>query len=143
MQEVLATHSLLSLFGAEALSLSDFTKINDQIKPVAYFGLPIIVLGAILEIVHQVREKKQEQFDHKESVFSIFVGMGWFASSYFTKAIMFAGIVWVYNIVPWRMELNWCTTKYNTGWKPMNSMGTKKNTFSCSNQDCLKLIHKL
>ncbi len=107
MQEVFATHSLLSLFGAEALSLCDFTKINEQIRPVAYFGLPIIVIAAIMELVAQARERKQENFDHKESVFSIFVGMGWFASSYFTKAIMFAGIVWVYNIVPWRMELNW------------------------------------
>lgn len=97
----------LNIFCAPKISVSDFTHLNHQIRPVAYYGLPIIVAFAILEAIAQVRDRKRDNFDHKESLWSLICGFGYFFSSYATKSILFGMIVWFYNIIPWRMELNW------------------------------------
>ncbi len=107
MKTIFTSNILLSIFGVPQISFSDFAKLNEQIRPVAYYALPIIVTLAVIEIIAQWRERKKENFNHKESVFSFVVGIGYFVSSYVTKALLFGIIVWFYNLIPWRMELHW------------------------------------
>lgn len=107
MKTVFNPQFLLSIFGAPQLSLENFTHLNDQIRPVAYYGLPIIIVLAIFEMISQMREKNKSNLDVKESIFSFVVGLGYLVSSYTTKALLFGMIVWFYNLIPWRQELSW------------------------------------
>src|SRR5436189_164030 len=95
-------HFLLSVFGASKLTVHDFTSINEQLRPIAYYALPIILALAIVELIAQWREKNKSKFDSKESMYSVVVGLGYLASSYFTKALLLGAIVWCYNCIPWR-----------------------------------------
>ena len=106
MKTISPSHQLLSIFGAQKISLENFSQLNEQIRPVAYYALPIIVVLAIAEAIAQWKEKSKSN-NFKESFYSFVVGWGYFVSSYITKALLFGMIVWFYNIIPWRMELNW------------------------------------
>lgn len=107
MQTGIHFQPMLSIFGAPQLSLESLTRMNDQIKPMIYYGSPIIIASIILELVAQWRDRDKSKFDHKEHLLTIFTGLGYFISSYVTKAFIFGVIVWSYNLIPWRMELHW------------------------------------
>ena len=107
MKTILHHQLFLSVFGAPKLTLHDFTSLNEQLRPIAYYGLPIILTLAIVELIAQWREKNKSKFDSKESMYSVVVGLGYLASSYLTKALLFGAIVWCYNCIPWRMEFHW------------------------------------
>src|SRR5690554_1980196 len=62
----------------------------------------------LLEIWYSWYSNKKN-YDTKESLGSLFVGLGNVAINLLFKAGFIIGAVYIYNFVPWRMELNWWT----------------------------------
>ena len=98
---------ILSFFGAPKISFDDIINLQEQINPISYWGVPVIIVCAIIELIVIKNENKQEKYDPLGSLTSFAVGLGYLVSAYLTKALLFGVIIWFYNVLPWRQELSW------------------------------------
>lgn len=99
---------LLDLFGAHRITREHLTSIeNDSADIIVYF-IPVMAFFTLLEIYFS-RKMDHNRYNTKESLGSLFVGLGNVALNLFFKTALILGAIFVYNLVPWRMELNWWT----------------------------------
>ena len=95
-------------FGAAPISYEDIANIEQQSGDLIVYAIPLMAFFTVLEIWYSWYSGKKN-YDTKESVGSVFAGLGNVAINLLFKVALISGIVYVYNWVPWRMELNWWT----------------------------------
>ncbi len=99
---------LLSLFGAEKIDLQLIRQIEQKAPDIIIWAIPFMFFFSGLEmLISYLQDKKY--YDKKETIGSILVGLGNLVVSAIVKIVLLYIVVWIYNLVPWRMELNWWT----------------------------------
>jgi sterol desaturase/sphingolipid hydroxylase (fatty acid hydroxylase superfamily) len=100
---------LLNIFGADPNSLPyDLGKIQDGTPPIILFAVPAMVLFTAIEIFISFKQERK-YYETKETIGSVLVGVGNLVISAFMNMALILLVVWIWKLVPWRMELNWWT----------------------------------
>lgn len=98
----------LSLFGAEKIKMDLIHQVEQNAPNLIVWAVPAMVLFSALEMYISYRQDRK-YYEKKETIGSILVGLGNLVVSGGIKVVMLYAVVWLYNLVPWRMELNWWT----------------------------------
>ncbi|SHE85804.1 DUF4833 domain-containing protein [Pedobacter caeni] len=97
-----------SLFGAARINISDIYHIQAKAPNIVAYALPAVFLLTTIEfVVSYFGEHKT--YERKETIGSLLVGLGNLAVNIAMKAVLIYGAIWIYNLLPWRMEMNWWT----------------------------------
>jgi sterol desaturase/sphingolipid hydroxylase (fatty acid hydroxylase superfamily) len=100
---------LLSIFGADPASLSfDLGKLNEGTPQLILIAVPFMVFFTAIEIFISFKQERK-YYETKETVGSVLVGVGNLVVSAFVNMALILLVVWIWKLVPWRMELNWWT----------------------------------
>jgi len=99
---------LCSLFGANPIPLQDAILLGENTPDIIVWAAPAMFIFVLIEyIISHVQQHKF--YDNKETIGSILVGLGNVGVGALLKLSLFYGMIWVYNQIPWRMELVWWT----------------------------------
>jgi sterol desaturase/sphingolipid hydroxylase (fatty acid hydroxylase superfamily) len=96
------------LFGAPPIDLNKMAVLESQTPNLIVWAVPIMVFFTLVEIVFS-HIGHRGFYERKELVGSILVGLGNLIVSAALKVFLLLLVVWAYNQLPWRMELNWWT----------------------------------
>ena len=100
---------LSPLFGAPQISIeSGIDDIQNNSPNLIVWAAPFMFFFVLLEwyISHK---QSRNLYDRKESIGSVLVGIGNVIINVALKLSMFIAVIWIYNMLPWRMSLNWWT----------------------------------
>jgi len=94
------------LFGADPISLDRIDLLEKQIPDIIVWAVPVMLFFTTLEmIITYVQEN--DHYEKKETIGSVLVGFGNLLVGATLKVGLIYICIWVYNQLPWRMELNW------------------------------------
>jgi len=97
---------LLQLFGAEKIPMDLIHQLESKAPNLIAWAVPAMIFFAGLEIlISYLQDRKY--YEKKETIGSVLVGIGNLAISAALKVGMLYVIVWIYNLVPWRMNLHY------------------------------------
>lgn len=96
------------LFGADIIPFASITDIESGAADLIVYAIPIMAFFTFLEI-WQSHRSMQKSYHTKESLGSLFVGLGNVVINLVFKTALILGAIAIYNLVPWRMSLNWWT----------------------------------
>jgi sterol desaturase/sphingolipid hydroxylase (fatty acid hydroxylase superfamily) len=106
---ILIMEVILGLFGADPSSLPyDLGKLKDGTPPIIVYAVPFMLFFTILEIIVSYFQHRH-YYSKDETIGSIGVGVGNLLVSAIINLALILFVVWVWKLVPWRMELNWWT----------------------------------
>lgn len=97
-----------SLFGAPPISFNVIEDLQNDAPNIIVWAAPFMFFFVLLEWSIS-RYQNRALYDKKETIGSIFVGIGNVVINLLLKLTLFYMIVWLYNKLPWRMHLNWWT----------------------------------
>ena len=100
--------NLKTLFGADKILLSDIDNLQSHTPDIIIWAAPAMFFFVLIEYIISYKQDKK-YYERKETLGSICVGIGNVLIGAALKLILFSVLVWVYNLIPWRMELNWWT----------------------------------
>lgn len=95
-------------FEAGRLSMQDLATLQEGAPNVIIYAAPVMFLFVLIEYLVSAYQNR-DYYKKNETVGSILVGVGNVTIGVFIKTLLFFLFVLVYNIVPWRMQLNWWT----------------------------------
>ncbi len=95
-----------SIFGAEKLVQEELYLLQSNMPNLITYALPFVVAFTVLEF-GLGRVFKHEDYTHEELRGSLWVGLGNLLVNLVLKSTLFLVAVWIYNLLPWRMELSW------------------------------------
>lgn len=96
------------LFQAPKISLDLIHEIERDAPNIIVWAAPVMFFFVLLEWYISYKQN-HNLYDKKETIGSTLVGIGNVIINLILKAAMFTFVVWVYNMLPWRMYLNWWT----------------------------------
>jgi len=100
---------LLNIFGADPNSLSyNLGVLQENTPPILVYAVPAMVFFTAIEIFISFRQERK-YYATKETIGSVLVGVGNLFISAFINLALILLVVWLWKLVPWRMELNWWT----------------------------------
>lgn len=99
---------LQSFFGAPKIPYEDLTNITKDAPEVIVYAIPAMAFFTLLEIGYNWYHK-HGNYRTKESIGSTLVGLGNVLINFLLKVALLYGVVFVYNLVPWRMQMSWWT----------------------------------
>ena len=97
-----------SLFGAPKINFKHAKTLSDSAPEIIAWAAPAMFFFVLLEWFISYRQNKNI-YSKTETIASIMVGVGNLFVSLALKLILFCGAILLYNLLPWRMELNWWT----------------------------------
>jgi sterol desaturase/sphingolipid hydroxylase (fatty acid hydroxylase superfamily) len=97
-----------SLFGAAPIPFDDLHNIEKNIPNIILWAVPVMLFFTVIEMVVTYYQEK-EFYEKKETIGSILVGLGNLVVTAGLKVGLLYLCIWVYNLIPWRMELQWWT----------------------------------
>jgi sterol desaturase/sphingolipid hydroxylase (fatty acid hydroxylase superfamily) len=100
--------AILSLFGADKISLDELINFKNNAPDIIIWAAPVMFFCVFIEFIIS-RYQKRGYYNGKETFGSIFVGIGNVAIGTAIKLLFFYGAIWIYNLIRWRIELNWWT----------------------------------
>ena len=100
---------LQTLFGAEKILFRDLKQIEDQTPNIIIWAAPVMFFFVLLEWHIARKQSHHDLYEKKDSIGSISVGVGNVIINTLLKVSMFYLFIWIYNLLPWRMHLNWWT----------------------------------
>lgn len=95
-------------FGAEKIPYDSITDIEGNSPDIIVYAIPAMAFFTLLEVVVSWYGNKQN-YKTRESLGSTLVGLGNVGLNLLLKVGLLYSAVWLYNLVPWRMALNWWT----------------------------------
>lgn len=98
----------ISLSGADPINMEALTSLQEKAPNIVAYALPAVFLLTIIEFVFS-HSGEHKTYERKETLGSLLVGLGNLAVNILMKAVLIYGAVWIYNLLPWRMEMNWWT----------------------------------
>jgi sterol desaturase/sphingolipid hydroxylase (fatty acid hydroxylase superfamily) len=98
---------LLQLFGAEKIPMLEesLKALDAKAPPIILWAVPFMVFFSLLEMLISYLQNRK-YYEKKETWGSIWVGIGNLIVSAGVKVLLLYLVVWIYNLVPWRMALN-------------------------------------
>lgn len=102
------THLLFSLFGAPKIPFSGINELQGDAPNIIIWAAPVMFFFVLLEYIISYYQNRK-LYEKRETFASICVGLGNVAINAALKLSLFYAIVWLYNILPWRMEFQWWT----------------------------------
>jgi len=97
-----------SLFGASPISFTDINNIQKNAPDIIIWAAPVMFFFVLLEwMISYLQDYKL--YKKKDTMGSIMVGIGSVSINTALKLGMFYLVIWIYNLLPWRMHLNWWT----------------------------------
>jgi sterol desaturase/sphingolipid hydroxylase (fatty acid hydroxylase superfamily) len=97
-----------NLFGAEKIMSKDIGLLQQGSPNLLIWAAPVMFLFVLLEFILSDKTNKH-YYNRKETIGSILVGLGNVLIGFILKTLLFLIFVWIYNLLPWRMSLNWWT----------------------------------
>ncbi|GCC50485.1 sterol desaturase family protein [Chryseotalea sanaruensis] len=97
-----------SIFGADKIPFSQIERLQNSAPEIIIWAVPVIFAFVLLEVFVSYKQNRK-YYDKVESLGSLGLGIGNILISTWIKVVLFYMAVWIYNLVPWRMELNWWT----------------------------------
>ncbi|HEX5169693.1 MAG TPA: sterol desaturase family protein [Cyclobacteriaceae bacterium] len=94
--------------GVAPIDYESITHLEEQSGDLIIYAIPFMAFFTLLEIWYSWYSNKKN-YSTKESLGSLFVGLGNVAINLFFKLALIYGAVFIYNAIPWRMSLNWWT----------------------------------
>lgn len=98
----------MTLFGAPEIPFHEILHLERNAPNLIIYAIPVMAFFTLLEVWHSWREKSG-LYRTKESIGSTLVGLGNVLIGLLIKTGIIYGAVWLYNLVPWRMSLQWWT----------------------------------
>jgi sterol desaturase/sphingolipid hydroxylase (fatty acid hydroxylase superfamily) len=99
---------LLFIFGADKISWQRIDEITSSAPEIIVWAIPVMFSFVLIEFFISHKQNKK-YYDKKETLGSLGLGIGNILISTLIKVMLFYMIIWIYNLVPWRMEFNWWT----------------------------------
>ena len=99
---------VLEIFGAKPIEYSQITHLEQGSADLVVYGIPIVIVFTLIEIWYSWYSDTHN-YDAKESLGSLLVGLGNVGINLVSKVGLIYGSVYIYNVVPWRIGLNWWT----------------------------------
>lgn len=96
------------LVGAIRIQYSDITNIEQASSDLIVYAIPFMAVFTLLEVWYCWKHEKRS-YNTREAFGSLFVGLGNVALNLLIKVGLIYIVVFIYNLVPWRMALNWWT----------------------------------
>jgi sterol desaturase/sphingolipid hydroxylase (fatty acid hydroxylase superfamily) len=95
-----------SVFGAVRIPADQIYELEKSAPNLMVYALPVVFAFTLLEgfLSHTGEHKTYEK---KETIGSLLIGLGNLAVNLMMKVVLLFGALWIYNVLPWRMELNW------------------------------------
>lgn len=97
-----------NLFGAPQISFNVIEELQKDAPNIIVWAAPVMFFFVLLEWGIS-RYQNRKLYDKKETIGSIFVGIGNVVINLLLKLTLFYIIVWLYNLIPWRMAFSWWT----------------------------------
>lgn len=97
-----------SLFGADKITYDQVDSLHKGAPDIIIWAAPVMFFFVLVEYLISWWQQHRH-YEKKETIGSICVGLGNVAIGASIKVILFYFLIWVYNLIPWRMELNWWT----------------------------------
>lgn len=94
------------MFGAEKIPYSKVIDIENASADLIVYAIPFMAICTFAEIYYSWKTDSKS-YHTKESVGSLFVGLGNVGINLLMKVGLIYGTIAIYNIVPWRIDLNW------------------------------------
>ncbi len=96
------------LFGADKILLKDIDILQKGSPNLLVWAAPFMFFFVLVEYLISYFQHKP-YYEKKETLGSILVGSGNVIIGVLIKTFLFYVFVFIYNIIPWRMTLNWWT----------------------------------
>ncbi|PZW44094.1 fatty acid hydroxylase family protein [Mesonia algae] len=74
-----------------------------------FYAAPILIGLALLECYFSWKHKKQ-LYEKKDFFASLSIGLVSVVQNLFIKTLLFGSVIWLYNLVPWSIPVNWVTS---------------------------------
>lgn len=98
----------MDLFGAEKIPLHRINDLELAIPNIIIWAAPAMFFFVLLEYFIAYYQNRK-YYEKKETIGSILVGLGNVTIGVILKTALLYVFIIVYNLIPWRMELNWWT----------------------------------
>lgn len=95
-----------SFFGAPKILYSQIEALSKKSPELIVLAAPVMFFFVFLEWFISHRQEK-ENYNKAETIGSVLVGVGNVAIAFALKFALLFLIVWVYNLVPWRIRFDW------------------------------------
>ncbi|WP_457268795.1 sterol desaturase family protein [Pedobacter sp. UYEF25] len=96
----------IKLFGAAPIELENLKNLTSDAPEIIVWAAPIMFVCVLIEWFISNRQHR-DIYNKEETIASIFVGIGNVIVAFLLKFGLFFIIVAIYNMLPWRMSLNW------------------------------------
>src|SRR5689334_3708922 len=97
--------NFLNIFGADPIPWHKVDQLQRSAPEIIIWAAPVMFLFAGLEFYLSYRQHKK-YYDLKETLGSLFVGIGNIIISVWIKTGLFYLALLIYNLIPWRMEFS-------------------------------------
>ncbi len=99
---------LSDLFGAPKISFNQIEGVMSNAPEIIMWAAPFMFFFVLIEWYISYRQNKK-YYDKRETFASICVGIGNVLISFLLKMTLLTIVIWMYNLIPWRMHFNWWT----------------------------------
>jgi sterol desaturase/sphingolipid hydroxylase (fatty acid hydroxylase superfamily) len=96
--------TFINIFGANPIAWHSVDELQKSAPEIIVAAIPFLFLFAGIECYLSYRQNKS-YYSLKETIGSLFVGIGNVVISTWIKALLFYLAILIYNAIPWRMEL--------------------------------------
>lgn len=72
------------------------------------YAAPVMIALALIEMFFSWRQNRG-YYDKKDFIASLSIGLVYLFQGLFTKTALFVLALWIYNLVPWHIPVNWFT----------------------------------
>lgn len=100
--------SFFALFGAEKVALTDIYQLQNDAPNLLVYTLPVVFIFTVIEFLGS-HYGEHRTYERKETFGSLLIGAGNLAVNLVMKTALICGAIWIYNLLPWRLEMNWWT----------------------------------
>ena len=95
-------------FHAPKISFNTIDEIGQNTPNIIIWAAPFMFLFVLIEW-YISKKQNHHLYEKKDTIGSIFVGIGNVLINTFLKVSLFYLVILIYNLIPWRMHLNWWT----------------------------------
>lgn len=95
-------------FGAPKIPFHSVHQLQQDTPNIIIWAAPVMFFFVLLEWYLSMREHRH-LYEKKDTIGSIIVGVGNVIINFFLKISFFYLLILFYNLIPWRMPLNWWT----------------------------------
>lgn len=97
-----------ALFQAPEIPFHQIDALKQHTPDIIIWAAPVMFFFVLLEW-YIAKKQHRPLYEKKDTVGSVLVGMGNVLINTLLKVSLFYLVIWIYNMVPWRMYFNWWT----------------------------------